>query len=1074
MSASLPPRSSDSDELDVFISYKSGCSSKQAQEVADCLTKLNRRHPQGPGIRIFLDTTSLAPGTLSERILVGLRKARYLVVLLAPETRDSYWVNREISDWLTIHDDPSRIFLIQADPKIDLTWNESGFSNPQGLPQALEGVFDSEQKYCIAPSSARDFPEAEFVAMYGTIVGLKDSALRYREEQLRRSAMRKTRIVVTALTVLLCSALLAGGLAVANWLAAERSTRIAEGESEASQALLTLDSSAAEAIDLAVSASNKSDSASVRSLLLAVAAETSQLNRTISFPTEETGEQLSSISFSRDGSRLTAWGLSGSDTRLVTYSTIDARPRQDHVIADRQLTSVGEIDGLGYLACTETDVIFIRHGSSDYESLYDLPDLKPHTGRHCRVFLFQGGAVAEVLASSQLADENLSAIVAINLRGERRVFEDSRVRTPWDREPDDYFITSYIPQAQEPILDDQAMLIIGSDGATGMLGDEYVEVPELSNAIVVDYSTSGNYLVRNGDGDYLTVKGADGTFEVNASAVPRGTSPYMVAGGSGYSMDGDAVIDYQIWTDAAGTVQWTNREGNVFYDDLNTSASGRTAEKAYLPTLTRFDSGHLLTVGGTVWKLSSLTATAMVTSRALPGSLGTGKYSQQLVAKTTSAAAGVIYTSGGGDAFYVVPSYDNASLTRTSGSPYFAGGLIVDTDDGIELNGVKLSGFRREPGQQIQVSDQAAAPQLDGTILLLNYRATELAPWRIGTVGAGPVSAMGAARYEQQRLVRKAEGYQESVWVPSKHLSATWHAWKPDGTAGILQHSSGARANYHVGLGNPDSISPLEGDCLNEERLAYFPGPDFERSIDAAEAQHLHPASATVFTSGNGIKPTGDECFTGEFADWSDDTLLLDYDVGSLYGRITWARDSELRVTSWRRGDRNSLATSVLPMPAFANKNSGGEPVGAPAVVFSSDSRHVVLAPFGTNTATEYIWSGSEWVEGRSFAAAVGAVSQLSMDSAAALLVTFAADGQFEIWDMQSGRSLARSNSAIGVTVSLASAKTSETDDALFIHLSARTTSAQMRDYLVEIPTSVAALREILCQMHPTQGCAAR
>ena len=62
-------------------------------------------------------------GPLSKHIEEGLRRSRCLVVLVDSTTRESPWVDTEITTWLENGGSAEKLFLIKTD-QVDLTWDE--------------------------------------------------------------------------------------------------------------------------------------------------------------------------------------------------------------------------------------------------------------------------------------------------------------------------------------------------------------------------------------------------------------------------------------------------------------------------------------------------------------------------------------------------------------------------------------------------------------------------------------------------------------------------------------------------------------------------------------------------------------------------------------------------------------------------------------------------------------------------------------------------------------------------------------------------------------------------------------
>ncbi len=142
----LGDRASSGRRYDAFISYHSASSKPAAIYLQRELERVARRSAGGSRIRIFRDVTHLTFADLRETLREQLRASRRLVLILHCSTRESQWVNEEVSYWLTHGGHPSRLVLARADPKLDLTWDRrtARFAAEEQLPVSLHGVYASE------------------------------------------------------------------------------------------------------------------------------------------------------------------------------------------------------------------------------------------------------------------------------------------------------------------------------------------------------------------------------------------------------------------------------------------------------------------------------------------------------------------------------------------------------------------------------------------------------------------------------------------------------------------------------------------------------------------------------------------------------------------------------------------------------------------------------------------------------------------------------------------------------------------------------------------------------------------
>ena len=124
-------------EYDAFLSY-----AHHDRQVTTAIQKglhqIGRRLGRLRALRVFRDDTNLtASPDLWGRITEALDRARYMIVVLSPQSAASHWVNEEISYWLA-HRGHEQLMLVLAEGH--LRWDATG------------GRFDPQHSYAAPPA----------------------------------------------------------------------------------------------------------------------------------------------------------------------------------------------------------------------------------------------------------------------------------------------------------------------------------------------------------------------------------------------------------------------------------------------------------------------------------------------------------------------------------------------------------------------------------------------------------------------------------------------------------------------------------------------------------------------------------------------------------------------------------------------------------------------------------------------------------------------------------------------------------------------------------------------------------
>src|ERR1700756_2500184 len=124
-------------EYDAFLSYAHR-DKQVTTAIQKGLHRIGRRPGQLRALRVFRDDTNLtAAPDLWAKITEALDRARFMIVVLSPQSAASYWVNEEVTYWLK-HREPERLMMVLAEGH--LKWDQSG------------GRFDPEQSNAAPPA----------------------------------------------------------------------------------------------------------------------------------------------------------------------------------------------------------------------------------------------------------------------------------------------------------------------------------------------------------------------------------------------------------------------------------------------------------------------------------------------------------------------------------------------------------------------------------------------------------------------------------------------------------------------------------------------------------------------------------------------------------------------------------------------------------------------------------------------------------------------------------------------------------------------------------------------------------
>ena len=124
---------------DVFISYSHGGDDLLSERVQDALGKFAKPWYRRRALKVFRDRTALAanPG-LWTSISEAIDDSRYFLFLASPESAESVWCGREVSQWRAKHGSEG-LLVLQTDGEIK--WDESANDFDWGATTALGAAF---------------------------------------------------------------------------------------------------------------------------------------------------------------------------------------------------------------------------------------------------------------------------------------------------------------------------------------------------------------------------------------------------------------------------------------------------------------------------------------------------------------------------------------------------------------------------------------------------------------------------------------------------------------------------------------------------------------------------------------------------------------------------------------------------------------------------------------------------------------------------------------------------------------------------------------------------------------------
>lgn len=770
---------------DLFISYRSEKSAAHAVAIRDALYVLGKRHPEQRQMRIFLDRISLRTGGLAENIANGVRNSRHLLVLIDETTVRSEWVSKEIRDWLDAGGAQERLFLMRTSTAVDLSWDDDAdtFRYPEVLPQPLRNAFSFQQKTIDFTVPPRRVNEVELIGLYSSVMAADPEAMGEDERRHLQKQRRRNRIFTGILAGFLVVSLAAGAIAVVNFLRADESARQARSDALGAEGLLTLPVAPDRAIDQAVEASRLGSGTSVRSVLLATASDTRRLQGTFSLSRDGGARSLAGVSLSPGSTTLTAWGpVEDGGSVVVSWETTNRDVVQRFPVAEDTITSMVEVPGIAYLACTPQRALRIDWRTHQTVVLHP-------AATACTTDAYLGGGVAQVTTA-----QGTRTLVGATIDGQ--AIEATGVLLPGSRE--------------------RVWRLIENDGViTGVLTPKGVVELERADRGRLMSADSVTFVTVRRNGKYRMFSVAGTTLRQTTPKIPSDVT--AAVGWEDYR--GRQVL---VWVLANGTVGWTGGSDTLTMGGRSPDQGTRTDQPtAAPPRLARFESDSaLLSIGNRFFEVSEQDGRLAAEPLA--------------VRRTAIPEASKRETTTCGP--YAPVIVDEKSYVTATGQLVERGAVLrnchaVEAGPPVRIDGrvVAESAFANLRLTDVGKDGQLALAREDGVISYFSASDDESVPWSIDPSLQSLMAPNGTVVLKPgppPSLVSDA-GTVEMGLGASGH----WSLPSPDGKGGVLV--DGKRRWLAIDGEIPVMLS---AECTNQ---AFEPSTDFRSSLDAARAPQL-------------------------------------------------------------------------------------------------------------------------------------------------------------------------------------------------------------------------------------------
>lgn len=1026
-----------------FFSYRSPYHAA-AERLERTLHAIAKRHDDHDDFRIFLDRSSLKPGPLHDNILGALRRSAYLVVLLDAATADSQWVSDEITYWLETVGSADRLYLVRVDPRANMKWDGDGtigrFVDSAAIPAPLRDLFRAEPKWI-------DFTGWTFFGrredgVPGLCAALMDAdpavfGLVEADNQRRRARIRT--VLTAVLAILLVVATTAAVVAVVNQRQAEENATRALAQADSAEALLAAENSPTLAIERALRAASRTDSPTVRSVMLAVAQAARRLTRAVDYPEADTGHPAANARFSGDGTTLMVWGRdrAPSTSRIQAWNIATGAMTASVTVDAADLHYVSLLGDRFVTACSASGPLLVDLAAASTTVLD--PSWRAGANRTCDLRQFGGGVV---LLGTDGTEGGAAHVVDAN----------GQVRTT-----EGVTTISAHPSARSAILAGPVGVVVVTPGLEARATTRPGAKTGFADA-------GGNFLVAWSPQDWGVVTQGPSGPVVRAVALPASAvdvAPVLDIG----RMTGELV-----WITDDGTVGWTGdknqtRIKNVQGESVWTPYGARLVSLAseafvavYRNTAVIVQPPGVVPDGvphaATDW-------TQIVVEERIGVPLEGNDSADPVVARCAEHTAVLIATDLPEGGSLLINS--RGQVRRLAGRGTFTAGC-----DAVDISGslatVPDPGSLLVPGVNEPVTlratlvadavavspvgDQVAIVKAGFPIEVLStLPAHELPrPWDVTTGRGGVVTAFGERELFDEGddlVIADESGVVGRIPLPEVTRIA---AARPDGTgAAVALLRPGSD---RILIAGDQGVEPAHTACQGP--VTYLPGANFAQSLAAAEAQIPVVATEAGFV----------DCRDGRTVPWEPGLKIVAYDIGRSTGRIVTRTSGATTVTTWTRGDASGLRTVQGPPLSL----------GDGAVSFDAVGQTAVAYPVGGRQLTLYRRDGDTWTAALSLATGLPGVVDAQVVDTGTLILAVSTEGGFELFDVATGR-LVASDPALAASYEpvISGFSARRVGDELFILLD--TAGDRAASATIAIPIGVAALERQLCSLYPVEEC---
>lgn len=854
---------SDARRFEAFISYHSRSSRQAAAYLQSELERIARRSGDGP-LRIFRDETALTYASLPDTLRDQLQDSHRLLVVLHSDTQKSPWVNDEIAYWLEHAGSPDRLTLVRADPELDLSWDKTRkrFLKEEQLPPALHGVFETEQVWLDLSNTGMGRvkgDEGALARLCATILECDPEKLLQRElvEQQRRQ--RRLRFTLVGVLLLAVAAVAASVVALMSRAEAVNQERIARSEADAVEALLINDRRPTQAIDKALAAAQDSDSAGVRTALMAVAGNTGALLRLLPNASGVAAESVEHVAVSPSGETTVGWSGSGygSGGVITMWDT-----------ATGQVQSHDDPSNL-----PNDEVIFLGNDSVAFCSTDGLGS----GGVHVATFAVGG-------VEMDLVHELDDCTFAAPRRG--ALFLDA---SPIDGVPNPAVLVH--PEFEPVTLPDIAaaythpeadrIVTVDTNDAFNSVGPGGVSIPlthvnALQAKRIHAYDEWGNLLLETGNGEWWvmpTDRDQPGRILDRATGAAAATTLEGFNGG-------------YVWITDSGTVKWSNHDDTATLEDWD-----QEYLDSFPPVLTEGRRGIVVFTG--YW--------GGVRAVEVRPTYSTPPYEALTVVSDVRASWNEIASMSSEGSALLVPVEDGIHVLGldepVTSDPVFwdrpSEVLLQFSDSGL-LYREHDNNYGWSPGGSVQLDADNraldASMSEDGRIVAvvrpgegISLYERKLADQHPLVTEATPTEEVltsfdrVAYRLSRGSLIKEDEfGSQENVFRLDERSDAEIVVVSPDGDSAVLEvlsYDGEDEPQSETLLIDDSGVTPLHEACQGSRLLEFRPGPDPTRDPhDVGLQQLVRSDSGLNCLTGDVVQPNGFD--------------VLDYQIGGDTGRV--------------------------------------------------------------------------------------------------------------------------------------------------------------------------------------------